>query len=55
LGVNAEGRSLEDIAAPLWARRTSAAGHAAASGLTGGLTARVRRDPDGLIPAPTDA
>jgi MFS family permease len=48
-GVNAERRSLEDVALPLAARRTTATGHAVASGLTGGLAAHVRRDPDGPV------
>ncbi|GAA2418287.1 MFS transporter [Streptomyces glaucosporus] len=43
-GVDAERRSLENIAVPLSAV-TADAGEASASGLTGGLTAHVRRTP----------
>jgi hypothetical protein len=42
--VNAERRSLENVAVPLSAVIT-AAGNTAAGGLTGGLTAHVRRTP----------
>jgi MFS family permease len=45
-GVNAERRSLEQIATPLSARMVGS-GEAAASGLTGGLTSHVRRTPGG--------
>ena len=44
-GVDAERRSLESVATPLSAR-AAAASSACASGLTGGLCAHVRRDPD---------
>ncbi|MGH3462664.1 MAG: MFS transporter [Kribbellaceae bacterium] len=55
-GVNAEQRSLEEVATPLSARptrRARAATAAAESGLTGGLTAHVRRapPPPGQAPA----
>jgi MFS family permease len=43
-GVNAERKSLENIAVPLSAV-VAAAGGSAASGLTGGLTSHVRRTP----------
>jgi hypothetical protein len=43
-GVNAERRSLEEVAAPLSATQ-QAASTAAFSGLTDGLTAHVRRGP----------
>jgi MFS family permease len=48
-GVDAERRSLEAVATPLSAR-AAAASRACASGLTGGCTAHVRRDPDTAPP-----
>ncbi|MDQ1668556.1 MAG: hypothetical protein QOE40_617, partial [Actinomycetota bacterium] len=45
-GVDAERRSLESVAMPLSARAATAS-RACASGVTGGLCAHVRRDPEG--------